>query len=224
MIKKVPMRQCLGCREMRPKRELIRVVRSPEGEVSLDLNGHSPGRGAYICPRSECFAKAKKSKAFERAFSAPVPDEVYASFAEELGENMSEALRMLSISRKAGKIEIGEESVLSCVESRKARLVLLASDAASNTAKRITSALSQTQIAYAVSPFTKEELGGALGKGICAVCAVCDLGLAAAVARSLERDDAEKYAQCAQQLRQTSERIEQRKQKKPGKKSGKKEN
>ena len=77
MQKKTPMRQCLGCREMKPKRELIRVVRSPEGEVSLDFKGKKPGRGAYVCPSPECLKKATKSKALERALSAEIPEELY---------------------------------------------------------------------------------------------------------------------------------------------------
>ena len=77
MEKKIPMRQCLGCREMKPKRELIRVVRSPEGEVSLDFKGKKPGRGAYVCPSPECLKKATKSKALERALSAEIPEELY---------------------------------------------------------------------------------------------------------------------------------------------------
>ena len=70
--RKVPMRMCVGCREMKPKKELIRVVHSPEGEVSVDLTGRKPGRGAYLCPREECLAKALKQKQLERAFSAPL--------------------------------------------------------------------------------------------------------------------------------------------------------
>ena len=68
MPKKIPMRQCVGCREMKEKRQLIRVVRSPEGEVSLDFKGKKPGRGAYLCPDPACLARARKSKARERAF------------------------------------------------------------------------------------------------------------------------------------------------------------
>ena len=75
--RKIPQRQCLGCREMRNKRDLIRVVRSPEGEISLDFKGKKPGRGAYVCPDPACLVKARKSRALERAFSAPVPAEVY---------------------------------------------------------------------------------------------------------------------------------------------------
>lgn len=82
--KKIPMRQCVGCREMKPKRELIRVVRSPEGEIGLDFRGKNPGRGAYVCPDPACLARAKKTKALERAFGCPVPDEVYGLLCEQM--------------------------------------------------------------------------------------------------------------------------------------------
>lgn len=84
MQKKIPMRQCLGCREMKPKRELIRVVRSPEGEISLDFRGKAPGRGAYLCKNSGCLEKAIKGKALERAFSAMIPEEVYEKLLGEM--------------------------------------------------------------------------------------------------------------------------------------------
>ena len=67
MQKKIPMRQCLGCREQKPKKELIRVVRSPEGAISLDFRGKANGRGAYVCPDPACLKKAIKAKAMERA-------------------------------------------------------------------------------------------------------------------------------------------------------------
>jgi predicted RNA-binding protein YlxR (DUF448 family) len=86
MPKKIPMRQCLGCREHKPKRELIRVVRSPEGEISLDFRGKKSGRGAYVCPESACLAKIRKSKALERAFAVAVPDEVYAALEAQMRE------------------------------------------------------------------------------------------------------------------------------------------
>ena len=86
MPKKLPMRQCVGCREMRPKKELIRVVKSPEGAISLDFRGKLPGRGAYVCPNPACLAKTKKSKALERAFSAPLPEEVYQALEEQMKE------------------------------------------------------------------------------------------------------------------------------------------
>ena len=84
MQKKIPMRQCLGCREMKPKRELIRVVRSPEGEISLDFKGKAPGRGAYICPAPACLKQAIKAKALERAFSTQIHEAVYEKLNEEM--------------------------------------------------------------------------------------------------------------------------------------------
>ena len=84
MEKKIPMRQCLGCREMKPKRELIRVVRSSTGEISLDFRGKAPGRGAYVCPNSECLKKARKARALERAFSAQIPPEIYERLQQEM--------------------------------------------------------------------------------------------------------------------------------------------
>ena len=84
MPKNIPMRQCLGCREMKPKRELIRVVRSPEGEISLDFRGKKPGRGAYVCPDPECLKRVRKSKALERAFSAQLPAEVYDALEAQM--------------------------------------------------------------------------------------------------------------------------------------------
>ena len=86
MPKKIPIRQCLGCREHKPKNELIRVVRSPEGEVSLDFRGKKPGRGAYVCPNAGCLAKVRKSRALERAFSAPLPPEVWEALEAQLRE------------------------------------------------------------------------------------------------------------------------------------------
>jgi len=82
--KKIPMRQCLGCREMKPKRELIRVVRSPEGEISLDFKGKASGRGAYVCPDAQCLKKAVKARALERAFSCQIPQDIYDKLNEQM--------------------------------------------------------------------------------------------------------------------------------------------
>ena len=77
MQKKIPMRQCVGCREMKAKIELVRVVRSPEGEISLDFRGKAPGRGAYVCPQAECLRRAIKSRALERGLDCQIPQEIY---------------------------------------------------------------------------------------------------------------------------------------------------
>ena len=82
--RKIPLRRCTGCGEMKPKKEL---VRSPEGEVSLDLTGRSPGRGAYVCRQAECLRAARKSRGLERAFSCAIAPEVYDRLEEELNRN-----------------------------------------------------------------------------------------------------------------------------------------
>ena len=84
--KKIPMRMCLGCNEMKPKMELIRVVKSPEGDISLDFKGKAAGRGAYICRSRECLEKARKARRFEKSFSCKIEDSVYEVMMNELGE------------------------------------------------------------------------------------------------------------------------------------------
>ncbi len=82
--KKVPMRMCVGCREMKPKKELIRVVRSAEGAVSMDATGKKPGRGAYVCRSAECLRRAIRQKQLERAFECALTDEVKEALVAEL--------------------------------------------------------------------------------------------------------------------------------------------
>ena len=88
MPKKIPMRQCLGCREMKPKKELIRVVRPPEdapnAAIHLDFRGKDNGRGAYVCRNPACLKRAVKSRALERAFGTAIPEEVYAALTEQM--------------------------------------------------------------------------------------------------------------------------------------------
>ncbi len=84
MQKKIPMRQCMGCRERKAKREMIRVVRMTDGNVSLDFSGKLNGRGAYICPDPECLKKARKSKALDRSLEVAIPEEVYDRLSAEM--------------------------------------------------------------------------------------------------------------------------------------------
>ena len=89
MQKKIPQWQCMGCRERREKRQMIRVVRTPEGNVNLDFSGKMNGRGAYICPNAECLKKALRSKALDRSLEVTIPEEVYARLEKEMegGQN-----------------------------------------------------------------------------------------------------------------------------------------
>ena len=82
--KKIPLRKCTGCGEMKPKKELVRVVKTPEDEILIDLTGRKNGRGAYICRDAECLKKARKSKRIEKSFQCSIPDEVYDKMEEEL--------------------------------------------------------------------------------------------------------------------------------------------
>lgn len=82
--RKVPMRMCSGCGISRPKKELVRVVRSPQGQISIDFSGKKPGRGAYICPSLDCLKKARKAKRFEKSFETPIPEEVFDALESEL--------------------------------------------------------------------------------------------------------------------------------------------
>ena len=86
-MKKIPMRQCVGCREMKPKKELVRVVKSPEGVISMDLRGKAPGRGAYVCRSQDCLRKAIKSGALSRGFDTAIPQEVYDLLFEQMEAN-----------------------------------------------------------------------------------------------------------------------------------------
>lgn len=83
-VKKVPMRMCTGCRVHKPKKELIRVVRAPDGEISIDFHGKKSGRGAYVCNDISCLEKAIKTRQLERAFSCAIPAEIVEKLREEL--------------------------------------------------------------------------------------------------------------------------------------------
>ncbi len=84
--RKIPLRKCIGCGEMKDKRTLVRIVRNKEGEISVDLVGKKPGRGAYICKSAECLEKAQKSRRLERAFSTKIDPEIYDTMRREIGE------------------------------------------------------------------------------------------------------------------------------------------
>lgn len=84
MAKKIPLRQCAGCREMKPKNQLVRVIKTPENEIFLDKTGKMNGRGAYICSSKECFEKAYKTKGLERSLKSEIPRIIYETISKEL--------------------------------------------------------------------------------------------------------------------------------------------
>ena len=84
MAKKIPLRQCIGCGEMKGKKEMLRVLRTEDQGIILDTTGRKNGRGAYICPNPECMTRARKSRGLDRAFKMPIPDEIYDSLTKEI--------------------------------------------------------------------------------------------------------------------------------------------
>lgn len=84
--RKLPLRMCLGCRESKAKKELIRVVRTPQGEIELDFTGKKAGRGAYICPSADCLKKAIKGKGLAKSLESPIPEHIIATLTEQLGK------------------------------------------------------------------------------------------------------------------------------------------
>lgn len=90
MSKKIPLRQCVGCGEMKSKKEMLRILKTAENEFVLDKTGKKNGRGAYLCNSRECFAKARKSKGLERSFKMSIPNEVYDNLQKEFEEDCEE--------------------------------------------------------------------------------------------------------------------------------------
>ena len=210
MPKKVPMRQCLGCREMKPKRELTRVVRSPEGQVSLDARGKAPGRGAYVCRSAECLKKAMRSHAIDRALGVTVPQELYETLRLEM-EALPDRFAdddVRALARKGGNIVLGEEQAGAAARASRARLMLLASDAGGHTVRRAKSFVAGTAQPLLTLPYTRDELGDALGTTSCAIAAITDVQLALAFVKTL--GEPEKYADLLQELDERVKRVEKR--------------
>ena len=89
-MKKIPLRQCIGCGEMKSKKEMMRVIKTAEGDISLDITGKKNGRGAYLCMQKECLQKARKNKGLERSFKMSIPDEVYETLDKEFDASEAE--------------------------------------------------------------------------------------------------------------------------------------
>ena len=85
-VKKIPLRQCIGCGEMKSKKEMIRILKTPEGQITVDATGRKNWRGAYLCPSRECLRKAVKTKGLDRSFKMAVPGEVYQALEKEMEE------------------------------------------------------------------------------------------------------------------------------------------
>ena len=186
---KIPMRQCTGCREMKNKKEMMRILKTPENEIILDTTGRKNGRGAYLCVSMDCFEKAVKNHGIERSLKTAVPDEVYEELKKEL-ENMRNAsnkvLSLIGLASKAGRIASGEFSTEKSVKTGKAFLVFVAGDASENTKKKFRNMCDFYEVpVYFLAD--KEALGRFCGKQFRASLAVQDENFAKAMIKELER-------------------------------------
>lgn len=195
--KKIPSRQCIGCMTSRPKKELVRVVRAPSGEISIDLVGKKPGRGAYLCPNPDCLTKAKKKRRWSAALSSrfppkftrlwphswPKPQRRQQQMAKKNNTPAKpklppeEALfQALSLCRKAGALTMGFDAVEDACVKSKAWLVMVASDASAKTVQRLDYSVGDL-VDVITMPLTQDKLADISRKPV-AVYAVTDRNLA----------------------------------------------
>ena len=179
--KKIPMRQCLGCREMKPKRELVRVVRSPAGEISLDFRGKAPGRGAYVCRNAQWWRMREKT------------------------------LKFLGLMRRANALQVGENNAGEAVRAGKAKLLLLSADVADNARRKAENVTNGRRVLVLPVRYTRAELGSAFGLGECSMAAITDLGFADAFAKTLAEAEPERFGETAAELARRNEKAARRK-------------
>ena len=180
----MPLRQCIGCGEMKSKKEMIRVLKTADDTIEIDATGRRNGRGAYLCPSMDCWKKAVKSKGLERSLKMAIPREVWKRRWSSL-ENRKKVLNLLGLATRAGKTASGEFMTEKAIKSGKAYLVIVSEEASDNTKKMF-----ENSCAYYKVPVyqfgMKEELGHAMGKEMRASLAVLDSGFAKALREKLD--------------------------------------
>ena len=172
-LKKIPMRMCVGCKELKPKKELLRIVALPTGIIELDRTGKKSGRGVYICNSSECFQKAFDSHGLERSLKRPVSRDVYDAIKEKIGNEP--IYRLLGLCMKAGRLLSGSEQIKTAVKDGKGILLILAEDSSERTKEEYIRLAKLSGITWRIFG-EKEKLGHAVGKGIRAAILISDSG------------------------------------------------
>ena len=190
MPKKIPMRQCLGCREMRAKRELIRVVKSRRNEISLDFKGRNPDGGLSLSGQRLSGPGPQVQGAGAGLFH---PDPGWGlcrpgGADAGRGKRMNSVLHLIGLARKAGRLAVGEDPVGEAVKSREGKLLLVACDAAENTIRRA-GHMAERHRALPHRPLHQGGLGHTVGRSSCALLAFTDVGLACAAAEKLAAED-----------------------------------
>ena len=187
MAKSEPLRSCMGCREVKPKGELLRFVLDPEVKPTPDIAGKLPGRGAYTCFRNSCLETAVKRKQFSRAFKA----EVKAASADELSASVmklaaSRAVSALAMANKAGKVVSGSEKVMAALRKGGVALLILAGDISEDSAAKFRALAGKSSVQI-FSFADKDQLGATLGKEIRSAAALLPGALADNLCRELTR-------------------------------------
>jgi len=167
--RRVPHRTCIGCRETFEKRDLIRIVRSPEGRLVPDLKAKLPGRGVYLCNRPACLQKAVRKNLFSRALRSPVSASDLAGLEETICRLLEEKVRsFLSVMRKGNQVVVGRESIAKKIKKKEVSLLLLAEESSEKRA-----GYEGKNIPLRVF-LSRDRLGGAVGKGPQPVLGILD--------------------------------------------------
>ena len=189
-VKKVPVRKCIGCQEMKNKKDMMRILKTTENEIVLDTTGKKNGRGAYLCFSKECFEKAVKNKGLERSLKMAIPGSVYEELKKEIERLKLKASRVLSLvglATKAGRTASGEFSTEKAVKEGRAFLVIVSEESSDNTKKKFQNMCTYYQVPIWIYG-TKEQLGAAMGKEFRASLAVLDEGFSKTIMKELEKE------------------------------------
>jgi uncharacterized protein len=187
MAREEPQRSCLGCREVKDKKELLRFVLSPERALVPDIQGKLPGRGAYTCFRRSCLAVAVAKKQFARSFKGEVrcgsPDELIAAVAARMVERIG---GYLALANKAGKVASGGESVIEALTRKSPGIVCVATDISPDIGEKVIKLADRLGVDH-FSLFDKDRLGALVGKGLRSSLVVEQGGFSEALKREMEK-------------------------------------
>jgi uncharacterized protein len=187
MAREEPQRSCLGCREVKDKKELLRFVLSPERALVPDIQGKLPGRGAYTCFRRSCLAVAVTKKQFARSFKGEVrcgsPDELIAAVAARMVERIG---GYLALANKAGKVASGGESVIEALTRKSPGIVCVATDISPDIGEKVIKLADRLGVDH-FSLFDKDRLGALVGKGLRSALVVEQGGFSDALKKEMEK-------------------------------------
>jgi len=187
MAREEPQRSCLGCREVRDKKDLLRFVLAPDRTLVPDVQGKLPGRGAYTCLRKSCLAAAVAKKQFSRSFKGEVrcapSDELIAAVAARMVERIG---GYLALANKAGKVASGGESVIEALTRKSPGIVCVATDISPDIGEKIVALARRHGVAH-FALFDKDRLGAILGKGLRSALVVEQGGFSEALRNEMEK-------------------------------------